>query len=69
MTSLENIRSTVNDSKFTYRQRIAQLANLAENLLDPPPVRKQCTDALEKRIICDMFEGNAPYRPRYLLPD
>ena len=69
MTSLENVRSTVNDSKFTYRQRIAQLANLAENLLDPPPVRKQCTDALEKRIICDMFEGNAPYRPRYLLPD
>ena len=69
MTSLENIRDVINDPKFTYRQRVANLANLAENLLDPPAVRKQCTDALEKRIICDMFEGNAPYRPRYLLPD
>jgi len=69
MTSLEDIRSVVNDPKFTYRQRVANLANLAENLLDAPPVRKQCADALEKRIICDMFEGSAPYRPRYLLPD
>ena len=69
MTSLEDIRSVVNDPKFTYRQRVANLANLAENLLDAPPVRKQCTDALAKRIICDMFEGSAPYRPRYLLPD
>ncbi len=69
MTSLEDIRSVVNDPKFTYRQRVANLANLAENLLDAPPVRKQCAEALEKRIICDMFEGNAPYRPRYLLPD
>ena len=69
MVSLENIRDVVNDPRFTYRQRVANLANLAENLLDAPPVRKQCADALEKRIICDMFEGNAPYRPRYLLPD
>ena len=26
-------------------------------------------EALEKRVICDMYEGNAPYRPRYVLPD
>ena len=69
MTSLENIRDMVTDPKYTYRQRVAGLANLAENLLDPPAVRKQCSDALSNRIICDMYEGNAPYRPRYLLPD
>ncbi|TRZ56252.1 MAG: YjjI family glycine radical enzyme [Streptomycetaceae bacterium] len=69
MTSLEDIRATVTDPKYTYRQRVAGLANLAENLLDPPAVRKQCSDALSNRIICDMYEGNAPYRPRYLLPD
>ncbi len=69
MTSLENIRDVVNDPKFTYRQRVSNLAVLAENLLEAPPVRKQCTDALNQRIICDMYEGNAPYRPRYLLPD
>ena len=69
MTTLENIRETIENPKFTYRQRVAALANLAENLLNPPPVRKECRDALEARIICDMYEGNAPYRPRYLLPD
>ena len=69
MTSLEDIRSMVSNPKYTYRQRVAGLANLAENLLDPPAVRKQCSDALANRIICDMYEGSAPYRPRYLLPD
>ena len=69
MTSLQDIRDVLTDPKYTYRQRIAGLANLAENLLEPPAVRKQCSDALAKRIICDMYEGSAPYRPRYLLPD
>ena len=59
----------VTDPKYTYRQRVAGLANLAENFLESPAVGKECADALEKRIICDMFEGSAPYRPRYLLPD
>jgi YjjI family glycine radical enzyme len=69
MTTLKDIRSALENPQFTYKQRVAVLANLAENLLDPPPVRKECQDALEARIICDMYEGNAPYRPRYLLPD
>lgn len=69
MTSLQDIRAIVSDPKFTYRQRILALAQLAENLLDPPAVRIQCSDALTSRIICDMYEGHAPYRPRYLLPD
>lgn len=67
--TLTQIRSMVTDPKYTYRQRVAGLANLAENLLEPPAVSKECAEALEKRIICDMFEGSAPYRPRYLLPD
>lgn len=68
-TTLRDIRQIVTNTKYTYRQRIAGLANLAENLLEPPAVSNQCAAALEKRIICDMYEGNAPYRPRYLLPD
>jgi len=68
-TPLDDIRAMITDPKYTYRQRVAGLANLAENLLDPPPVSEECSAALEKRIICDMYEGNAPYRPRYLLPD
>jgi len=62
-------RLTVDDPTLTYRQRMQRLAMLAENSLEPPPVSAACVEALEKRVVCDMFEGNAPHRPRYLLPD
>jgi YjjI family glycine radical enzyme len=67
--TLNEIRETVTNPKFTYRQRVGALANLAENLLEAPKVSQECAVALDRRIICDMFEGSAPYRPRYLLPD
>jgi len=62
-------RDVVDDPALTYRQRMHRLAVLAENSLDPPPVSAACAEALEKRIICDLYEGNAPHRPRYVLPD
>jgi len=62
-------RALVDDPVLTYRQRMHRLAALAENALDPPPVSAACAEALEKRVICDLYEGNAPYRPRYVLPD
>src|SRR3954470_14525105 len=62
-------RQVVDDPALTYRQRVQQLAGLAENALEPPAVSEACARALDKRIICDMYEGNAPYRPRYVLPD
>jgi YjjI family glycine radical enzyme len=67
--TLHDIRAVITDPKYTYRQRVQTLAGLAENLLEPPSVSEECASALDGRIICDMFEGNAPYRPRYLLPD
>lgn len=67
--TLNDIREMVTNPKYTYRQRVAGLANLAENFLEAPTVSAECALALEQRIICDMFEGSAPYRPRYLLPD
>jgi YjjI family glycine radical enzyme len=65
----ENARHVVDDPALTYRQRMLRLAALAENTLEPPPVSAACAEALEKRVICDLYEGNAPYRPRYNLPD
>jgi YjjI family glycine radical enzyme len=62
-------RAIVDDPALTYRQRMHRLAVLAENPLEPPPVSAACTEALDKRIVCDMYEGNAPHRPRYVLPD
>jgi YjjI family glycine radical enzyme len=63
------IRSIVDDPTLTYRQRVHALAGAAENVLDPPQVSEACATALDKGIVCDLFEGNAPYRPRYTLPD
>lgn len=62
-------RAIVDDPTLTYRQRMHRLAVLAENSLEPPTVSAACTEALEKRVICDLYEGNAPHRPRYVLPD
>jgi YjjI family glycine radical enzyme len=70
MTELRaQARELINDPALTYQQRMHRLAGLAENALEPPPVSAACAEALEKRVICDMYEGNAPHRPRYLLPD
>jgi YjjI family glycine radical enzyme len=63
------VRATVDEPALTYRQRVQRLAALAENALEPPPLSAAAQEALEKRVICDLYEGNAPYRPRYLLPD
>ncbi len=67
--SLQEIRALIKNPNYTYKQRVAGLAGLAENLLEAPMVSPQCSQALERRIICDMYEGNAPYRARYALPD
>jgi YjjI family glycine radical enzyme len=63
------VAACVRDSSLTYRQRVQRLAALAESALDPPPVSEDCLAAQAKGIIHDMGEGNAPYRPRYVLPD
>jgi YjjI family glycine radical enzyme len=63
------VRVVVDDPRLTYRQRMHNLATLAENALEPPPVSEACAEALEKRVVCDLYEGNAPHRPRYVLPD
>lgn len=63
------IRATINDTSLSFHLRRHYLAGLAESALEYPPISSQCSEALNKQIICDLFEGPAPYRPRYLLPD
>lgn len=63
------IERTISDPGLTYHQRVHQLALLAEEMIDYPTLGADAKEALEARVICDLFEGNAPYRPRYILPD
>jgi YjjI family glycine radical enzyme len=70
MTEFEvRARELVRDRALGYDQKVRQLAALATDALAYPDVSEPCREALDKRIICDMFEGNAPYAPRYVLPD
>lgn len=62
-------RSLVTDRGLTYDQKLRRLAVLATEALPPPEVSAACAEALEKRVICDMYEGHAPYTARYVLPD
>ncbi|HEY6793452.1 MAG TPA: YjjI family glycine radical enzyme [Kineosporiaceae bacterium] len=63
------VRSCIGDATLTYRQRVQRLAALAENALEPPPVSAECELAQAKGVVHDLGEGNAPHRPRYVLPD
>jgi len=63
------VRACLEDPALTYRQRVQRLAALAENALEPPPVGEACREAQAKGVVHDLGEGNAPYRPRYVLPD
>ena len=69
MEAAAEIRAIVEDPTLTYRQRVQRLAMAAEAQLEPPSVGDACGAALRDRLICDLHEGPAPYRPRYLLPD
>jgi YjjI family glycine radical enzyme len=68
-TLQERTRRVIDDPALSYRQRVQRLAALAEEELAPPVVSDACRSAVDARVVCDMFEGHAPYRPRYLLPD
>lgn len=61
--------SLVRDPALGYDQKLRRLAALATEAIGYPALSDECTEALDKRIICDMYEGNAPYTPRYVLPD
>jgi len=62
-------RSIVNDPNMTFHQRKHYLAALAESALPYPDISEEAAEALNKGVVDDLFEGHAPYRPRYLLPD
>ena len=63
------VRGVVRDGSLGYDQKLRKLAALATDVLPYPTVSEDARIALDKRIICDLYEGNAPFTPRYVLPD
>ncbi|MEW8956608.1 YjjI family glycine radical enzyme [Clostridium sp.] len=66
---MSNVENIIKDSVLTYEQKVVALAREGENTLDVLKISKETQDLREKGVICDLFEGNAPYRPRYIIPN
>ncbi|MGK4864710.1 glycyl radical enzyme domain-containing protein, partial [Salmonella enterica] len=54
---------------LTPEQNRHVLALEAENALPYPTRPEDARQALDVGVICDMFEGHAPFNPRFVLPD
>ena len=65
----QNLANITTDGTLNPAQKAHALALEAENLLPYPNLDPATRQALDERVICDMYEGHAPYRPRYVLPD
>ncbi|MGM0378854.1 MAG: YjjI family glycine radical enzyme [Bacillota bacterium] len=66
---MTEILDIIKNRQLTYEQRVLELARYAENQLDVLNISDKCQDLRDEGIICDLFEGNAPYRPRYIVVD
>lgn len=64
-----SLRRIVNDPTLSAAQKARALSLEAENSLPYPALDDETRAALDARVICDMYEGHAPYKPRYVLPD
>lgn len=61
--------AAIADRTQTYQQKVVSLARLGENAAAPLTVTPEARRLLDEGVICDLHEGNAPYRPRYVVPD
>ena len=66
---MSRVKNIISDSTLTYHQQVLALARLAENDDDSLPLEPEFEQALKDQTLCDLGEGRAPYRPRYILPD
>ncbi len=65
---MEQVLNIIKNETLTYSQQVLQLAGQAESTLNVLNIDEETKPLLDSGIICTMFEGNAPYRPRYVIP-
>lgn len=66
---MEQVLNIIKNETLTYSQQVLQLAGQAEGTLDVLKVDDETKKLIDEGVICTMYEGNAPYRPRYIIPD
>ncbi|MBE2893480.1 YjjI family glycine radical enzyme [Spirabiliibacterium falconis] len=72
LATLQDILETVKAENLTTQQKLMCLGNIAERLFDPRELLHYTEEEwqhIQNQMICDLNEGYAIYRPRYILPD
>jgi YjjI family glycine radical enzyme len=77
MDRVEQTRSEILDiiksPILTHEQKLTNLANQADSLMEvldlPEGLDELLNAPIETQCICDLYEGHAPLRPRYIIPD
>ncbi len=72
ISKISDILDVANSKSLTYQQKLYNLANVAERLISPIELLGYTQEELmyiENDMICDLNEGYAAYRPRYIVPD
>jgi len=62
-----NILSIIQDPVLTYEQKVISLARAAEDSIEVLNIPAAVQSLRDRDILCDLFEGHAPYRPRYVV--
>lgn len=65
----KRLYNIITDSHLSAKQKSHYLALEAEASLPYLDINTKAQQALDAGILCDMFEGHAPFKPRYVLPD
>ena len=66
---MSEVLKIIKDNSQTYEQKVVALARAAENTLEVLDLPKEIQKYRQEGIFCDLNEGSAPYRPRYIVPD
>ncbi len=69
MTIQAKFHQIITDPTLSPKQKSNYLALEADASLPYVTISEPVQTAIDTGVICDMFEGNAPFKPRYVLPD
>lgn len=69
----QEILDIIKSPVLTHEQKVSNMANAADSLLEvlelPEGLDELLNVGIDKKCICDLSEGHAPMRPRYVIPD
>jgi len=64
-----SVEKIIKTKDLTIEQKVNALAKFAENTIEPLPRSAKLEAYYQEGIYCELFEGNAPFKPRYITPD